>query len=225
MRTGFRFALVGSALAGCVLATNVGLGQAAPREWRSTSAVGGGGGAPFTARCPRYSYLAGFSGSLGDDLNNVLPLCAKLNPDGSPGRFTVAEVEGATGGNGGTPFNGVCPQETPFVRVLTVSARALPRSSLTASGSAAGRSRAPFRAASTASRGSAFVGPAPRLLREASSSRPTSEPSCETCPATAARRSSVFTGAQGRWSTRSAASVAPSSACRNRRRSRRTGRR
>jgi hypothetical protein len=109
--------LVPVAVAALALAGTVGPLRASAGEW-SSPVLGGGGGDPFSARCEPGEYLIGLDARVGDDLDQVGAVCAKVKHDGT--RKERSASRGGGGGGGGSPQRLVCPDDAPFVRSLAV---------------------------------------------------------------------------------------------------------
>ena len=82
------------------------------------NAFGGTGGTPFSAPCAADQQLAGLAVRVGDDVDQVSALCARIGADGRR-RGEVSEVQGG-GGSGGEALRLECPAHTPVVRALTI---------------------------------------------------------------------------------------------------------
>jgi hypothetical protein len=71
--------------------------------------IGGDGGSPFVARCPQGEVLTGFDLRAGDDIDAVRPICIPA----VAGQFQAYPT--SYGGDGGSPLQLVCPNDTPVV--------------------------------------------------------------------------------------------------------------
>ena len=88
-------------------------------EW-TPGVAGGAGGEPFSARCPEDQYVTGFALRVGDDIDHISVLCARVGPNGTRVGETT-EVSGG-GGTGGDPVRLECPADKPFVNSMKVTA-------------------------------------------------------------------------------------------------------
>jgi hypothetical protein len=75
--------------------------------------IGGGGGGPFTARCPQGQLLAGFELRTGDDVDAIRPLC--VTPYGPADVGPREPYANKFGGDGGGIRQLVCPNGIPIV--------------------------------------------------------------------------------------------------------------
>jgi hypothetical protein len=74
--------------------------------------AGGSGGAPFRFTCPTGSYIAGFTGSAGDYIDRMSPLCARWNPQ-TRNLDTPSQATHYIGqSTGGRPLAAYCPSDT-----------------------------------------------------------------------------------------------------------------
>ena len=71
-----------------------------------TAAAGGGGGNPFTLRCPDDAVLVGVEGHASSVVDQVRPTCRQIDPSG---RLIDGRSSGSAGGGGGTAFTLKCP--------------------------------------------------------------------------------------------------------------------
>ncbi len=98
--------------------STLGSGRDSLRPDVQLPAIGGGGGSPFTARCPQGEILTGFDIWAGDWTDAVSPVCIsskKGQYKAYPQRF------GGPGGKG--PFRTVCPENTPALLSMYLVAR------------------------------------------------------------------------------------------------------
>ncbi|HVE65175.1 MAG TPA: hypothetical protein VNC59_01235, partial [Thermoanaerobaculia bacterium] len=83
--------------------------------------IGGSGGSPFEAPCPQGELLTGLDLWTGDDVDAVRPLCVPA----VAGQFRAYPLK--YGGNGGSPSQLVCPNDTPIVIGMKVGSEGATR--------------------------------------------------------------------------------------------------
>jgi hypothetical protein len=80
-------------------------------------AIGGAGDIANGSWCPQGEYLAGFKGRVGDFIDSIQPICAKVLPGGAWGALSYEQIR--FGGGGGSPAEFSCPRNS-FVSALDV---------------------------------------------------------------------------------------------------------
>lgn len=84
---------------------------------RALPAVGGGGGNDFVARCPVGEHLVGFNLRAGHNIDAIQPVCGV--PE-SEVRVNVRTEMPMYGGNGGSPAQVMCPNQSTAVKSAPV---------------------------------------------------------------------------------------------------------
>ncbi len=101
------FVLDGQGVPSVARMVRVGVSATGPETPDFTPAAGGAGGGPFTLACEANEVMAGVRGSTATYVNQVGPLCVRVNQSGQWIGSPVAR--GITGGAGPTAYSKTCP--------------------------------------------------------------------------------------------------------------------
>ncbi len=92
-----------------LVAASLAVMLAASAAMAATETIGGPGGGAFRIACGSGRFVVGLTGRSGDWMDQVAPVCVKVDVDG---HWTEApSARPATGGSGGGPFTTMCPRD------------------------------------------------------------------------------------------------------------------